>query len=144
MKKMIVASQALVAAIAAVVFAATAPPAPAHADNLGAYLQQLDSTGIDYHDPQSAVNMGNAVCNSLEAFANPTQIEGAIIAAMYSPRAAKGIVHASIEKLCPEEAHTWNSWIATYQGDSPEPPTGDGAEVAVHQLQRAAEAAYEP
>lgn len=63
----------------------------AHADNSGMYLQLHDSTGIDHHNPQSAVEMGSAACISLDAFADPTQIEAALVAAMYSPRAARGI-----------------------------------------------------
>ena len=97
--------------------------APAHAD-LDRYLQLLDSANVQYHDPQSAATMGRAVCNSVDEFANPTQIEGAIEAAMYTEQAAKDIAHASIKGLCPQDAPNLEFLDSDLPGRQPTAPDG--------------------
>ena len=106
--------------------------APAHADNPGTYLQLLDTVPVRYHDAQSALTMGNAICKSLEVGSNPTLIEGTLEAAMYNPKEAEGIMQASLRALCPpHDTDIWNSWMATFQEGSPPPPPGVGSSAAL-------------
>jgi hypothetical protein len=102
--------------IAAAATVITAPAAQADPDTT-AYLQALDSTGVQYPNASKAIELGNAVCSDLRQGASlvsegkdlVTSSQGAI-----SSQDAGAIIGASAAALCPDQHARIQAEVAAY------------------------------
>lgn len=80
----------------------------AHADQ-NAFINVLDTEGVEHSSPTRAMIMGEAACNALESGASGQQISDAIVQGGFSSRDAGKIVAAAVIGLCPQDKQLMNA-----------------------------------